>query len=221
MRPATPADVPAIRTLLAHAYASDPLMTWIFPDDAHRREAIAAWLGTMVERYLTAGRVVVTAGDAEGAVADRADGGGVTGVAIWRWPDGSVMPGSNSQSSPSPVAPSMLPTLPTPSGIIAALIGAERARELGAAMNDAASRRPTEPHVYLNFLAVAAERQRTGIGRRLVEAGMAQAADAGHRVVLDTTNPDNHAFYQALGFEFTGSARLGTDGPYMWTMAAG
>jgi hypothetical protein len=75
VRTAVTADAPAIRTLLARAYQEDPLLAWVFPDEATRPEATAAWLGTFVDRYLPAGRVTVVD-----------DGPKIAGVAIWRWP---------------------------------------------------------------------------------------------------------------------------------------
>ena len=52
-----PATVPEIRTVLARAYAADPLLAWVFPDEHHRIEATAAWLGVLVERYVAVAEV--------------------------------------------------------------------------------------------------------------------------------------------------------------------
>src|SRR4051794_34868389 len=63
------------RTLLAHAFAGDPMFAWVFPDAAHRLEAMAAWLGVAVERYLAGGHAETVRED-----------GVLTGVALWRSP---------------------------------------------------------------------------------------------------------------------------------------
>jgi GNAT superfamily N-acetyltransferase len=64
-----------IRTLLARAYAQDPLLTWVFPDEDTRRDSTAAWLGVTVERYLDVGEVEEVREDGMPAA-----------VALWRRP---------------------------------------------------------------------------------------------------------------------------------------
>ena len=59
MRSAELADIPAIRAVLAEAFEKDPLFTWIFPDDEHRLNATAAWLGLFAESYVATGRADV------------------------------------------------------------------------------------------------------------------------------------------------------------------
>ena len=76
---ASAADSPVIRTVLARAYRTNPLMAWALPDDGTRLDACAAWLGPCVDRYLAAGRVHVARLD-----------GRVVGVAAFA-PDGPVL----------------------------------------------------------------------------------------------------------------------------------
>ena len=42
--------MPALRKVLGEAFAPDPLFQWLFPDEATRLDAAAAWLGLFVER---------------------------------------------------------------------------------------------------------------------------------------------------------------------------
>ena len=72
VEPATWADAPAVRTVLARAYRDNPLMVWALPDAATREDACAAWLGPSVDRYLAGGRVHVVR-----------LAGAVVGVAWW------------------------------------------------------------------------------------------------------------------------------------------
>jgi ribosomal protein S18 acetylase RimI-like enzyme len=196
MRTGTPSDAPLIRTLFANAYVDDPLMRWVFPDDELRVEATAAWLGAFIDRYVSTGRFVV---------AD--DGDTLTGAAIWRWP-------ADGQGDDTPI-------LPSPGGVLRALVGDARAHEIGAAFGVVPPLRPPAPYAYLHFLAVDAAHRRHGVARTLVTAGVDAATRDGLGVVLETTNPDNHPFYRALGFNVVGTTRLGGDGPEISVMATG
>ena len=186
------ADSPVIRTLLARAYRENPLMTWALPDADTRDDACAAWLGPSVDRYLAVGRVHVA----------RAHGQ-VVGVAAWRQPGASAPP----------------PTLPTPAGVLAALVGRRRAEEILGALGSAAALAPDEPSAYLNYLAVEPGLQGQGVGRRLVEHGIAAAEGVG--TYLGTTDARNLPFYRRLGYWQAGSVPLGADGPVLRVLHRG
>jgi GNAT superfamily N-acetyltransferase len=171
---ATAADSPAVRTVLARAYRSNPLMVWALPDEVTREEFCAAWLGPSVDHYLAVGRVHVARLD-----------GVVVGAAAWR------LPGAG----------------PAPGGVLAGLVGRTRADEILAALASAARLAPAEPAVYLNYLAVSPDHQGAGIGRRLVDAGIAEAREVG--TYLATSDPRNLAFYRRLGYADVGTVPLG------------
>src|SRR4051794_35088249 len=118
----SPADSPAVRTVLARAYRTNPLMAWTLPDEQTREDACAVWLGPSVDRYLAVGRVHVARQD-----------GDVVGVAAWRLPD----------ARPAPVS------LPAPAGALALLVGRARAAEILAALASAAPLAPAGPAAYL------------------------------------------------------------------------
>ncbi len=197
MRHAGPADAPAVRTLLARAYEADPLLAWLFPDPATRLAATAAWLAPYVERYTTLpGRVLVAeASDGVG------EGGAPVplGAALWRQPDDVF---------------GAMTAIPGPGDVLAALLGPDRAQAVADAMAVERDARPSGPHAVLHFLAVDAARRGTGVGRALVEACVAAAAAP---VLLETTNPDNLAFYARVGFYVVAQVRLG-DGPTLWVL---
>lgn len=180
------ADAPAIRTVLARAYRDNPLMAWALPDPETREDACAAWLGPSVDRYLTAGRVTVARRD-----------GSVVGVAAWRLPD----------------VPAVEPSLPAPARVLALLVGPGRADEIAAALGRAAVLAPAEPAAYLNYLAVAPQEQGRGIGRLLLDAGVAQARRDGLLSYLATGDPRNVPFYERAGFSAVGRVDLG--GPWL------
>lgn len=192
-------SVREMRTLLARAYAEDPLMVWIFPDDESREHAVAAWLGIFVEHYLDHGRIDTVGTDQ------------LEAVSVWRMPD---------QPSPGQPVPSP-PTLPTISGMLAAVVGEERASAIGQGLAKMRKLTPQQPHVYLQFLAVDPDRQRRGLGRQALEPGLRRAEQLGVGVHLETMNPENLGFYRQLGLEVSGEVQLAADGPTAWAMWTG
>ncbi|WP_123788348.1 GNAT family N-acetyltransferase [Phytoactinopolyspora halophila] len=192
MQHATAGDLPAIRSILARAYTSDPLMRWIFPDDEHRLESTAAWLGVLAERYFATGSITT-----DGAPTPHA-------VAVWQLPGGSAPPDGS---------------LPTAGGLLAALIGTERAGAVGNGLRAIQSVTPSHPFAYLQFLAVHPDWQRRGHGTALLRAGLDEARRRGLPVQLETTNPENVPFYRAHGFEVTSTLDLPPDGPTLWAMS--
>jgi GNAT superfamily N-acetyltransferase len=183
------------RTLLAHAFADDPLFGWIFPDAAHRLEATAAWLGVAAERYLAGGHVEAYRED-----------GVLTGLALWR--------------SPEAPAADRADELPTAGGLLTALTGEAHATEVGRGFASARADLPPapDPHAYLHFLAVRPGRQGSGVGGALLARVLAATAAAGWALRLDTTNPANVPFYASHGLRVRHEARLGPSGPVIWTL---
>jgi ribosomal protein S18 acetylase RimI-like enzyme len=194
--PATFADLPAIRALLADAYYDDPMTEWIFPDVATRRAACAAWYGLFAEQYVDGAHSTLVR-----------DGSELVAIALWRVPSDKPLSGGDG-------APSV-------AGLLTALVGAQRSGGIADSLHGVGHVQPTEPHVYLNFLAVASDRRRAGLGRRVVEPLFAAAADAGLPVALETTNPANYAFYDALGFVESGRVQIGSDGPLLRALSRG
>ena len=181
------------RTLLARAFVEDPLMRWFFPDDETRPHACAAIFGLFAEQYLAGGRVDVVRRDRPVA------------VAMWRWP--------------GPAATEQPESLPTPPGLMTALMGAGRAAEVGAAMRAVGELRPPEPYAYLHLLGVDPTERGRGLGGEVLETGLAAARAAGLTARLETMNPANVPFYEAHGFSVRHELRLASGGPTVWAMA--
>ena len=111
------------------------------------------------------------------------------------------------------------PTLPTMPGLLAALVGTDRAAELGAALSALAGLRPATPHAYLHFLAVDPAAQGHGHGRAVLERGLRRLAGTGLPAHLETTNPSALPFYAACGFAVSRSMRLAAGGPLVYALA--
>lgn len=191
MRPAHCTDIAGVRKTIAEAFATDPLLLWIFDDPQHRHEMSAAWLGLFVEAYVASGRVdiVEVAGE-------------VVAAALWRPPDQQVA----------------MPEAPTVLGLLAAFIGTERGTHVAAGMKEFARVRPAAPFVYLHFLAVAPTEQHRGLGREVIRPCLTTADTLGVGVALETTNSANLGFYESFGFKLTEEFSLGAGGPRAWAM---
>jgi ribosomal protein S18 acetylase RimI-like enzyme len=181
----------AIRTVLARAFADDPLMAWFFPDAETRPHACAALFGLFAENYLRSGRV-----DVVGEPAPLA-------VAMWRWPGGN---------DPDE-------TLPTVPGLMTALMGLDRAARIGSAMSVISDVRPPEPYAYLHVLGVDPAARGRGLGGEVMERGLTAARAAGLVACLETMNPANVPFYLRHGFEVRAEIQLSSGGPTVWAMA--
>lgn len=200
VRTATTADLPAVRTLMGHAFADDPMTRWMFPeaaDAAARAEAVAAYHGLHAERYLAGGARRSTVAEADGAV---------VGVSLWRWPDDDASwPG----------------VLPTTAGLLTALVGTDHAARVAAGFAAERAVRPTGTFAYLHYLAVDAGHRGRGIASALVRDGLARAAADGLPALVETTNPVNVPVYEHLGFVQRTAVRLGDDGPTVWILTTG
>ena len=142
-----PAHAAASRTVIARAFADDPLLEWLFPPARwavdERLDAIAMFYGPTVDAYAVAqtGHVAL-------------QGETVVGVGLWGVP-GSV-----------PVAGAGGPALlPTGAGVARILLG-ERAGLLGHGLRSARGAEPVPRTPYLHDLAVSGGLRGRGIGAR-------------------------------------------------------
>ncbi len=198
IRPAAPGDAPALRTVCALAYQDNPLMRWALPDARTRQDACAAWLGPALDRYVVTGRVDVLEVD-----------GDVVALAAWRVPGRDVAGG--------PVAAS----LPTPAGVLGALVGPVRAAEVLDALRGTVRLAPAAAGPYLNYLAVHPSHQGRGLGGELLAHGRAGLSTVHGTVWLATSDPRNVRFYARHGFAHAGSHPLPPDGPTLTVLHAG
>jgi GNAT superfamily N-acetyltransferase len=81
-----------------------------------------------------------------------------------------------------------------------------------------AANEPTDPAWQLDSIAVEPERQGRGIGRALIEAGLARAREAGTGAFLSTGTAANVAIYGRCGFRVYEEADAPGGGPRIWFM---
>jgi ribosomal protein S18 acetylase RimI-like enzyme len=101
---------------------------------------------------------------------------------------------------------------------MSALMGAQRAARIGAAMSVISTLRPPEPHAYLHVLGVDPAVRGRGLGGEVLEQGLDAARAAGLLACLETMNPDNVPFYVRHGFAVRHEVRLPHGGPTVWAL---
>jgi ribosomal protein S18 acetylase RimI-like enzyme len=94
-----------------------------------------------------------------------------------------------------------------------ASLPAERREEVGAVFEQIASYHPSEPHWYLPLIGVDPAQRNKGYGSALMEEALRRFDQDHVAAYLESTNPDNIAFYQKHGFEFLGTVRVGSSPP--------
>jgi GNAT superfamily N-acetyltransferase len=75
---------------------------------------------------------------------------------------------------------------------------------------------PCTPHWYLGVLATHPDRAGQRLGRAVMAAGLAEAAQDGLPAYLETTNPRNVDLYRRAGWEV--AAATGVPGLDVWVM---
>ncbi len=177
-------DVPAIRTVLALAFHDDSLVRWALPDEATRDDVCAAWFGALVDRYVAVGRVDVVEVDGE-----------VVAVAAWRPPD-------------VPADHPVMTSLPSVPGVVAAVVGPERAAHLFATLGRSSALAPVGAPTYLHLLAVRPDLQGRGLGTLLATRGLASCDERGATTWLCTAEARDVVLYERLGFTVVGQVPL-------------
>ena len=191
VRPARRSDVPALARALGRAFYDDPVMTWMQPDAGRRAAALAGFFGAMTRYHFLSG------GGAEVATSES----GIGAAALWD------PPGRWHHSSREQVA--MLPA------VIRAFRGHLGA---GRALTEAMQAvHPEEPHWYLAIIGSDPTVRGSGCGHALMRSRL-DRCDAEHApAYLESSNPDNIAYYNRFGFEVTGEIVM-PDGPTLWPM---
>jgi GNAT superfamily N-acetyltransferase len=190
------ADASLAGETLARAFASNPGMVWVLPNDARRAEQLR-WLMTGYVRLgLRYGECWCTG-----------DGGSLDGAAVW-------MPPGNTDTSWMQMLSIGFGLAPWVFGW-AGLRNYFRAIELMDRYHDQAA---LGPHWYLFVLGVEPARQRRGIGSRLMEPTLARADATGHPCYLETDRAEDVAFYQRHGFHVHVEYSYPSAGPRGWGM---
>jgi GNAT superfamily N-acetyltransferase len=174
LQDATPADLPAVATTLARAFADDPMFELLFgaPVPPDRCERFFRIMGG------------VAFGRAPGLVHRTPDGEGATVWAppgAWKTPTAAIL-----RNGPGLLRCFGRRTL----GNLKVLQVLE-------------DRHPTEPHWYLEFIGTDPAHQGKGIGTALLQPMVDRCDEEGVGAYLESSKEANVAFYARFGFEVT------------------
>ena len=185
---AGPERVQRLVEVLARSFADDPIIRWPFPTDGNHEEQCRELFRILDEPFAETGWLW-EAGDGAGA-------------ALWIPPDGG--------------GPFLEIERGTRDAIDAMTIdGGIRYRAFWDWIED---HLPTEPHWFLDHLAVAPERRGEGLGRALVQLGLGFARRDGVPAFLETARPGNVGYYERLGFRVDADEHAPGAGPRLWFM---
>jgi GNAT superfamily N-acetyltransferase len=180
--------------VLARAFFDDPLMTYIMPDDAQRKEILPSFMLAGSRICLPHGEMYTTPG-------------AVLGSANW------LPPGKTEVNEETLAAAGGLEVL--------GRMGDEAAGRFGAVMaqlGELHAQAVPPDHWYLLILGVDPARQGQGVGGSLIEPILRRADGEGRACYLETMKPRNVTFYQKHGFEVVVEDDTADGGCHFWTM---
>ncbi|HEV7713362.1 MAG TPA: N-acetyltransferase [Asanoa sp.] len=173
VRPATAADVPALKSVIAAAFMADPIAEWVFRDESTRPDHHLVFFGGFVDVALATGR------------AETIDGH--KGLALWLDVDVDAAEPDDDGSY---------------GAALEAGIDGETLKRL-ALLDDlmTAGHPHDRSHAYLPFIAVHPDHQGTGVGAALLRHRLAELDASGRAAYLEASNLRNAALYERLGFQ--------------------
>ncbi len=190
VRAATLDDAERLGRIAAAGFYDDPVMTWLFPDDAVRLERLVFMFTGLARDMLPDRGVVHVAGDAC--------------AAFWRDPafeHGRTARDRVAESEGDATFPFAADEL-------------ERLAILGEALRGT---HPHEPHWYLNVLGTAPQHQGQGLGGDVIRPVLDRCDADGARAYLESSNARNLPFYRRHGFVDAGEIHV-EDGPTLTKM---
>jgi GNAT superfamily N-acetyltransferase len=185
-------QIPDAGHVLARAFRTDPLQTYIFPDVDENVTRSPAMFGAIVRSGVARAEVWTTAA--------------TDGIAVWRPPAREGPEDKKDDEADSDDLP--------------ALIGHaafERFSAFFAAIEPFHHEAAPEPHWYLEILGVDPTRQGQGIGSALLQPILARADADGDACYLETANPKNVPFYVGCGFAVVVETIEPVSGLRLWT----
>ena len=185
-----------ITAIWADAFEQDPLMTWVFPDDAARRESLRTWWGFTLDHLPPGAELHGT----------RIDGC----AAYWQPPRKEETPPAD---DPDEISDGQVAFV----AMMTELLG-ELAPSRMEALGLMQRARLSEPHWYLAVLGTSVAQQSRGLGGRVLAPMLDRCDRIGQLAYLESSNPANVGFYRRHGFEPVGELVLG-DGVLITPMA--
>ena len=194
IRPAAEADADAAARVLAGAFADDPHITGLLPEDRRQDRMEQMFRFETLSNLRTGGHVYLAVDTADAATASGTDTTTATtataattaaplGVAFWGAPGQEA--GWREQLTEA---------------VAMRRIYGRRFKDVKRTYREVARYRPKAPHWYLKVIGTAPEARGRGVGSALIRHGLAQADRAGVGVYLESSTPENVPIYARYGF---------------------
>ena len=189
------AQIPSAASVLANAFAQAPRFRFLIPDDVRRAAKLRWYWQAVIRASIRSGGVVhVVRGDT---------GSAVKAVAIWETPE-------QCEHSALTLLRSGLWAAPIRLGLPAYL----RRRTLGSLLSALDA---PHPCWYLDTIGVEPSEQHRGLGSALLRVMLERFDKDTLPSFLDTSAPDNLAYYERFGFRVTAESKL-PNGIPLWGM---
>jgi ribosomal protein S18 acetylase RimI-like enzyme len=188
VRRAEAADLRVVSDVLTDAFAHDPLVRWLFPEESERARLQARFY-----------RPLIAHPDGEAYLVGRAEG-----ASVWL----TLAAGQ--------AAPEEHPDASEADQISVFGENGARLQALGQAL--AERHPHDEPHLYLPCMGVVSGRQGGGLGSALLRHRLERADADGIAAYLEASSPRSRALYQRYGFEDLGEPVRLADSPLLWPM---
>ena len=185
-----PEELPAVAQLVGTTFRTDPMLTWTFPRDADPPAAAVGFFAAFHRAAIAEGWIWVVGP------------GRVDGMAMWVPPDPDDRYARVMQAIDTEVSEIMGERKPRYDGFWAWID----------------EHRPVVPHWYLEHIAVTPALRGTGLGRALIEHGLANADVDQAPAWLVTSKPQNVPLYERFGFDVDAAEDAPEGGPHLWFM---
>lgn len=184
---AAPGEAGQLGEILGRAFHDDPVFRWVVPDPDRRRATLPRFFALFAEHYIPLGETYL------------ADGG--TGAAAWAPPGTEAVTEETAEEFGERLGE---------------IVGDDAGR--GAEIQEVLDvHHPDQPVFYLQWLGVVPDRQRQGIGGRMLATVLERCDADGTPAFLDATSEGNRRLYERHGFEVVTEMTL-PDGPPVWPM---
>ncbi len=189
VRVATRADVPAIVTMLARAFAGDPFVRWIVRPGGSDPE-LRSYMSLALERMTLPHGAVYTTDDRLSA-------------ALW------APPGAWDLSIGQQL--SLLPA-------VTRIVGLGRLSTVARGIAEVEERRPPRPWWFLALLGTDPDARGRGLASAVLHPVLERCDRERVAAVLDTCVESNVRWYARHGFRITSEVRLPAGGPRCWSL---
>ncbi len=176
-------ELPSLAAMLTRAFADDPLMQWIYQDEATRTAHATEWFAQSLRQGLARGHTYTI------------DGG--RGAAIWSPPDVPMFDDADGVALYE---------------LFTSQLGERAMPTMEGLMEISASHPHDRPHFYLFIIGVEPDRRGKGLASTLIADVLERCDRQGLGAYLESSSPANVPLYERHGFRVTAEVTL-PDGP--------